>query len=86
MKKLRVLLQLLWHVGNMYSASHLFLAVGAAASVDLLIKVGSNKELHFICAAGAGAEALVYFYENPTITANGTAVTIYNMNRCSSNT
>ena len=74
------------HVGDMYSVSHLFTSVAVAASVDILIKVGSNKDLHFIFSVGAGAEAYVYFYENPTITDNGTAIPIYNMNRDSSNT
>ena len=74
------------HVGDMYSASHLFADVAAAANADILVKVGSNKRLHFMFSVGAGAESSVYFYEIPTITANGTEVAIYNMNRTSSNT
>jgi len=74
------------HVGDMYSVCHLFTSVGAAASVDLLIRVGANKDLHFLFSVSAGAEAYVRFYEEPTITTNGTAITIFNMNRCSSNT
>ena len=74
------------HVGDMYSASHLFIDVASTANADILVKVGSNKDLHFIFSISAGAEAYVYLYEDPTITDDGTAVNIYNMNRGSSNT
>lgn len=74
------------HVGDMYSVSHLFADVASAANADILVKVGSNKELHFMFSVGAGAEATIYFYESPTITDNGTEIVIYNMKRDSSNT
>ncbi|KKK71598.1 hypothetical protein LCGC14_2912300 [marine sediment metagenome] len=74
------------HVGDMYSASHLFIDVASTADAEILVKVGSNKFLHFIFSVSAGAEAYVYFFENPTITDDGTTVNIYNMNRRSSNT
>ncbi len=74
------------HVGDMYSASHLFTSIGAAADAEVLIKVGSNKYLHFMFSISAGAESYVYIFEGPTITTNGTEVQIRNMNRFSSNT
>jgi len=74
------------HVGDMYSASHYFASIESAANAEILVKVGSNKELHFLFSIGAGAEAVVYIFEDPTITDDGTILSIHNMNRNSSNT
>ncbi len=74
------------HDGNFYNTSKLFENVADDSSVDVLVKVGSNKKLHFTTVITVSGESFVYFYENPTISDNGTAMNIVNMNRGSSNT
>ena len=74
------------HDGIMFEISHIFDDVDAGGgTADILIVNGSSKELHTTIHIVTGAEAYMYMYENPTITATGTAVPIHDMNRTTSN-
>jgi len=74
------------HDGIMFEISHVFDDVDAGGgTADILIVNGSSRELHITFHIVSGAEAYVYLYENPTITAAGTAIPIHDMNRTTSN-
>lgn len=72
------------HDGDSYSAHIEFTAVGAGASVDILIEAGTDR-MHFDYLLNAENDCRLLIYEAPTATP-GTAVTVYNSNRASSNT
>ena len=52
---------------------------------NLLISTNSTSNAHLIGLVRASAEASILWYENPTLSANGTAVTPVNRNRSSAN-
>lgn len=58
-------------------------ALGAAASLDLLIQVGALLYPHLIISAGAGGDADVFLYEGTTFSAAGAGVTAVNRDRSS---
>lgn len=87
------------HCGDSYTAHHVA-DLGNGASIDYLITVpdwgdpvsgddpfGNQgiKVAHFLGELSGESEADVFFYESPTITANGTALSVLNRNRNSSN-
>jgi len=74
------------HQGNFYNISKLFENVADDSNAEILLKVGSNKKLHFTTIVTVGGTSHVYLYESPTVSDNGTQLAIYNMNRSSSNT
>lgn len=69
------------HEGEMFSADHVATTVADAASVDVLFQAGAGKDSHFVFDVSAGGAVRVYLYEGPTISAVGTALTPYNLNR-----
>ena len=71
------------HKGNAYTVGALVTDVADDASADTLIIVGT-KSLHLVLRASATGSSYAYLYETPTITDNGTAVTIFNKDRTSS--
>lgn len=72
------------HEGEMFHASYTNGSVANGASMDLLLALGA-KECHTVFEVFAGGQVSVYLYENPTTTAAGTAVPMYNMKRSSAN-
>ena len=71
-----------FHAAESGVATHIFEVVTDDAAADIFIQVGSvDVEAHFETAAGA--DAFVYLYEAPTVSASGTALTFYN--RCRGN-
>ena len=73
------------HRGVLFSADYVATGVGNNASVDVLFVVGDDVDAHFVFDISAGGAVQVYLYEAPTISAAGTAVTAYNLNRTSAN-
>ena len=59
--------------------------VADGSSVEILLRVNSEPA-HAVFAGAAGGDATAHLIENPTVTAAGTALTAYNLNRTSSNT
>lgn len=74
------------HKGTFYGISHFFDDLANGANADVLIKVGANKTLHINVSVYSSGFGTIYFYEDTTASNNGTAITIYNMNRTSDNT
>lgn len=76
-------------LGNAYRFGHRFSAVGAGATVNILFDPSNNGVAPGrVYKVKAFVESIAYpitmkFYEDPTITANGTEVIVYNFNRCS---
>lgn len=74
------------HEGEMYHASHTNGSVANGANLDVLLVTGATVETHASWEVFAGGQVRIYLYEAPTTSANGTALTIYNMKRDSLNT
>ena len=75
------------HEGDTYQASYKSpegADIADNANVTLLLRVGA-KEAHFIFSVAAGGDCEIEFREAVSLTANGTALTPYNMRRSSSN-
>jgi len=75
------------HDGVMYEAGFLWSEVTAIAddaSAEFLLQLTDGAHAIFNIAAGGDAE--VHFFENPTFSAAGDLVTVFNKNRFSSNT
>lgn len=74
------------HDGIMFEISHIFANVASGGgNADILIVNGSSKELHTTIHVVSGAEASMYMYESPTVTAVGTQLAINDMNRTTRN-
>ena len=71
------------HEGEMFHAEYTNASVSDAASVDVLLRT-STKDSHTVFDVYAGGQTKIYLYEAPTVTAVGTAVPAYNMNRSAS--
>lgn len=71
------------HIGMMYTTEHTA-SVANTNSLDLLITIGDN-EFHATFAIQGGGQMTAYLYESPNAS-GGTPLTLYNMNRDSSNT
>lgn len=72
------------HEGEMYHASHTVASLANGNNLDLLFRVGA-KEAHTVFEIFAGGQVTVSLFEAPTTSANGTALTAYNMKRNSAN-
>ena len=75
------------HNGEMFAAGHLWTegaAIADNANAELLIQL--SDAAHFIMNVAAGGDAEIHFFENPTFSAAGTAVTAHNKNGYSSST
>lgn len=70
------------HEGEMFTVEH-SASVTNTNSLDILFTIG-NKTAHTGISVSAGGQITGYLYEAPTAS-GGTALTIYNMNRTSSN-
>lgn len=73
------------HEGEMFHASHTNGSVSNGANVDVLLATGAAVETHASWEVFAGGQVTIYLYEAPTVSANGTALTVYNMKRDSLN-
>ena len=73
------------HEGFMFISSTITSSVADNASIDMMNKVGTIVNAHAVFNTASGGESWVHLYENPTTSANGTAISSPNMNRCSLN-
>ncbi len=73
------------HEGEMFESDHIFQDVANNANADFLIQNSGIYELHTTFHIVTGGEAFAYLYEGPTISSNGTAAYINDMNRETSN-
>lgn len=74
------------HTGKMF-LTRKFQDIGAGATVDFLVNVPNNGYLdHFYWRFYGEGEFSIILYEGTTVSANGTAQTIINMNRNSATT
>lgn len=73
------------HEGEMFHASYTNGSVSNGASVDVLLVTGATVETHVSWEVFGGGQVTVYLYEGATTSANGTAVSAYNMKRDSTN-
>jgi len=73
------------HDGNHYTAASLE-NVSNGTSKYFLIKVPTGTQPNVTGFLRSDSDGTIYFYENPTISANGTSATPVNNNRNSSNT
>jgi hypothetical protein len=69
------------HAGEMFSATTYDASVADDGSLDILFSVSSNMSAHLAYIVRAGGDAEILFYEGPTISNNGTALTPSNRNR-----
>ncbi|PKM77886.1 MAG: hypothetical protein CVU90_05415 [Firmicutes bacterium HGW-Firmicutes-15] len=75
------------HEGVSYSVSKLFQNLGAGSGyANLRIYTGSTKETHMVMEVTADGKSYISLYSGTTYSASGTLVTVYNLNRNSSNT
>lgn len=73
--------------GNKYVSSEVTTGVGAAGIVSyLLITPNTSTRISLLFNAKGTTGLLIRFFESPTITANGNALSARNQNRNSSNT
>lgn len=72
------------HDSEMYIAGQIF-TVTAASTQEFMIVTGSDT-MHIHFDIPTSAQTLVKIYEGITTSANGTSVSVYNMDRASSNT
>ena len=68
------------HEGVMFISSTITSSVADNASIDMMIKVGTVVNAHAVFNTASGGESWVHLYENPTTSANGTAISSPNMN------
>ena len=68
------------HQGTYYNASHYFSAVSNNADALLLLKLGS-KSCHSVIQIGITGDSILKFHEAPTLTADGTSISVVNHNR-----
>jgi hypothetical protein len=69
------------HQGRSFHASHIYSAIAAAASAELLIQTGSSAEGHLTVRIGATGQSEVELFEASTFSAAGTAITVRNRKR-----
>lgn len=69
------------HKNEMFSATHYDASVADDASVDMLFQVDSSMSAHLAYVVRAGGDAEILFYEDPTFSNAGTAVSAINRMR-----
>lgn len=74
------------HEGNSFTTSDIDANVQVAAPKYWLIRIPDNVEFHTKISVESDTGALLEFFENPTINADGVVVPFYNNNRNSSKT
>jgi len=74
------------HEGDSFTLSDFDADVDVAGPKYWLIRVPANVEFHIKISIECDTGSLLEFFENPTITGDGTELTFYNNNRNSSNT
>ena len=74
------------HLGKAYIVSHKFSAVADDAVADIYVKVPADFEPHIVFHRDIEGDADVELFEDTTVSADGTALTAYNLNRNSANT
>lgn len=69
------------HQGLAFQATFIASGTAAAAGADYLMILDDDKDAHTTFGALCGADAIFEIYEEPTISATGTAYTPRNLNR-----
>ena len=67
------------HEGDMFAISRVVEGVADDGTIDILIALG--QEAHITWRTKAGGDALATFYENPTVSDNGTLMSQVNLSR-----
>jgi len=73
------------HEGRYFSGGYYNGTVADGASVNLLIQSSSTQATHTKFTGSASGDCTFYIYEGTTFSAAGTAITVSNHNRTSSN-
>lgn len=74
------------HEGQAYIVSNKFAAVADDAVADIYIEVPADIEPHIVFHRDIEGDADVELFEDTTVSADGTALTSFNLNRNSANT
>lgn len=76
------------HDGYAYHRDAYYASIAGGAEVNMLLRTPSNTEVHLVAytATVTGGPCVVSLLENVTVSADGTLVAPYNLNRTSSNT
>lgn len=69
------------HNRNSFIAGHFIENVADDASLDILVQVGADNELHMVHEGSAAGDALLDLYEGVTFSAAGTGLTAHNDHR-----
>lgn len=73
------------HRGFLFAYGNYTTALAASGTVLLLLQAPDDRQCHLRLAFAAGGNCSVELFEDPTVSANGTALTPYNRNRLSAN-
>ena len=73
------------HLGKAYIVSNKFADVADNGVADIYVKVPAGVEPHIVFHRDIEGDADVELFEDTTVSANGTALTAYNLNRNSEN-
>ena len=76
-------------MGWYYSTGHFDDSVGNNSSVDILIRTGSDLDMlagMFDGVLSSGGDALLEVFQGPTLTSDGTPLTLLQLNQLSTNT
>ncbi len=68
------------HRGNSYVLSHIFPGLASGSAAAWLLFQGITHT-HLVFDVRSGGDAEIYLFENPTVSASGTAVVPVNLNR-----
>lgn len=71
------------HKGRYFSGGFYNAAVLNAASIDLLVVLGTTNTFHTLFSGACGGDSVLQIFEDPTYSAAGTAVVMSNHNRSS---
>lgn len=69
------------HEGEGFEAGLIFSGITDGSQVSFLLIPNGDKLAHMQFASAAGGLAVFHLHENPTVTASGTPVPIFNLNR-----
>lgn len=74
------------HQGKLFAVGYGALGVAAAGNIDILFRTPVGFTAHIYIKIACGGDAAFLMYEDVVVSADGTALTIQNHNRTSSNT
>lgn len=72
------------HAGQMFQADYMATGVANSGTIEMLVKCPVGSVVHMAFEVGAGGDAKLELFENPTVTVDGTSIAATNRNRRSS--